>query len=354
MAMDLLFVAVPLLALVASIAFLLRELWPRHASPGDSTRERSSGNEPGEDPVLRVTGTGRTSLPDLTLDADPASEIDLTPSTAVTLFDDDAAHDEPSAPRKMIVVCASGRTDPGLARSKNEDAILLLPEEQVFVIADGMGGYAGGDLASKLAVDAIESMFRERRFPEGSEDARRPRRASELVWAIEEANRRIRHTAKTSRLYEQMGATLISARFSENKQRAFIGYVGDSRCYRLRDGQLRLLTQDHTLARYGVTGTMGARVRRALGVNEHVSVDVFVDKPMVGDVYVLCSDGLNKMLDDAGIARILTATSDDLDQGARRLVDAANEAGGKDNVSVILVGVRSPPTPSGYCCWTAS
>jgi protein phosphatase len=147
-----------------------------------------------------------------------------------------------------------------------------------------------------------------------------------------------------------MGATLIGARFSERKQRAFIGHVGDSRCYRLRGGELRLLTEDHTLARYGVSGTLGKRIRRALGLGDQLSVDVVIDKPMAGDVYVLCSDGLNKMLDDAGIARIISESADDLDRAVHALIDAANEAGGKDNVSVILVGVRSPePRESGYC-----
>jgi protein phosphatase len=141
-----------------------------------------------------------------------------------------------------------------------------------------------------------------------------------------------------------MGATIIGARFMERKQRAFIGHVGDSRCYRFRGGELRLLTTDHTMAAKGVPGPMGEHVRRALGVADKIQVDLLVDKPQADDIYVLCSDGLNKMVSDVRIAEVLRRHTDDLDSAVRLLINEANNSGGKDNVSVILVGIR--PTNS--------
>ncbi len=354
---DVLLFAIPLLLLVGSTAFLVRDFRGRRRRSASVEIRAVRRDGPGAaDPSPGLPRTGRQSLPDLLLDTEGLSgPAEPTPSAAVTLYEQDAEEDEATASRKRILVCAAGITDRGRARAQNEDAILLLPEEQVFVIADGMGGHAAGDVASKLAVETIESAFRERRFEAAADDAQRPKRAAELVSALTEANRRIRDAARASRRYGGMGATVVGARFSERKQRVFIGHVGDSRCYRMRDGQLRLLTQDHTLARYGATGTIGSRVRRALGLAEHLTVDVLVDRPRAGDVYVLCSDGLNKMLDEDAIARIVGSSPSDPQQAARELVDAANQAGGKDNVSVIVVGVRPPhPSPSGSYGWTAS
>ena len=137
-----------------------------------------------------------------------------------------------------------------------------------------------------------------------------------------------------------MGTTVIGARFSERKQRVFIAHVGDSRCYRWRRGQLKLLTADHTLAARGVEGPMADHIRRAVGIAPSVKVDLLVDKPLPGDVYLLCSDGLTKMVKDSVLESVVSSHTKDLDAAVAELIKAANSAGGKDNTTVILVGVN--------------
>ncbi len=270
------------------------------------------------------------------------STDDGTPSKALTVFEDGTEGDEPTGSKKMFLVWAAGQTDRGKARRRNEDSILLLEDYSLFVVADGMGGYAGGDVASKLACETIEKTFRSGKAQASHEERKseRPRRADELVYALEAANDAIRAEARKRSGYGKMGATVVGARFMERKQRAFIGHVGDSRCYRLRRGELRLLTKDHTMAARGVPGPMGQHVRRALGVTSRVQVDLLVDKPQADDIYLLCSDGLNKMIADDDIASALLANQADLNAAVRTLIDRANQEGGKDNVSVVLVGIR--------------
>jgi serine/threonine protein phosphatase PrpC len=282
------------------------------------------------------------------IEDEPDGSDEETPSSALTLFEHGAEWDEPTGSQKMFLVWASGQTDRGVARRKNEDAILLLEDYSLFVVADGMGGYAGGDVASKLACETIEKVFRsgELRSKAGQRESDRPRRADELVYAIEAANDAIRVEAQRQSGYHKMGATVVGARFMERKQRAFIGHIGDSRCYRMRGDELRLLTTDHTMAAKGVPGPMGQHVRRALGVTPRVQVDLLVDKPLPGDVYVLCSDGLNKMLEDDAIAGAIRSHRDNLQVAVRTLIDKANAAGGKDNVSVVLVGIRPNESPT--------
>jgi serine/threonine protein phosphatase PrpC len=264
-----------------------------------------------------------------------------TPSAAVTLFEEGTELEEPTGSKKLFLVWASGQTDRGRTRKRNEDSILLLSDHSLFVVADGMGGYAGGDVASKVACEAIEKSFRSGRLSGTPErGSNRPMKGNELVWALEAANEAIRAEARDHREYGQMGATIIGARFVEKQQRAFIGHVGDSRCYRFRGGELRLLTTDHTMVAKGVPGPMGQHVRRALGVAPVIQVDLLVDRPRVDDIYLLCSDGLNKMVADAEIARVLRDYRGNLDVATRILIDEANRSGGKDNVSVILVGIR--------------
>ena len=137
----------------------------------------------------------------------------------------------------------------------------------------------------------------------------------------------------------QMGTTLVAARFSPNKQRVYIANVGDSRCYRLRQGQLSQLTTDHTMSGLGDQGATQNQLYRAIGVKPIVDIDVVVDMPQAEDVYLLCSDGLPKMASTDEIQAILL-DEPDLELAAHRLIDLANAAGGRDNVTVVLVRVQ--------------
>lgn len=272
--------------------------------------------------------------------ADGDDEPVQSESRAVVVFEENAENDESTGPTDLILVSAYGQTDCGLKRRKNEDSHLISRPHSLYVVADGMGGYGGGDIASKLAVETIQRVFERGDFHLNAGRNGVPTKALELAGAIESANAVIFAEANRNSELHGMGTTVIGARFSERKQRVFIAHVGDSRCYRWRRGHLKLLTADHTLAARGVEGPMSDHIRRALGIAPSVKVDLLVDKPMPGDVYLLCSDGLTKMIKDAEVERLVTDHSKDLDQAASELIKAANHAGGKDNTTVILVGVN--------------
>jgi protein phosphatase len=218
--------------------------------------------------------------------------------------------------------------------------VLAREDYGVFVVADGMGGYRGGEIASKIAVETIEKAFAEEHV-EGQADAAVPRRASELARAIQMANEAIFERAEAEKHLEGMGTTICAARFSPNKQRLYLGHVGDSRVYRLRSGKLRQMTSDHTMQDLGVTGEGAAHLSRAVGVWPVVPIYIVLGKPQAGDFYLLCSDGLSKMVDDAEIERLLVASTSP-EVAVESLIAAANASGGKDNVSVIVVRVDEP------------
>jgi PPM family protein phosphatase len=288
---------------------------------------------------------GRGPLPSLG-DPDPADlDINEEPlsarDSAVPIVYDDEAHiDEPTRPRPLILVSAAAQTDRGMRRKKNEDSYLKLDEQCIYAVADGMGGYAGGEIASRLAVEALERAFRANVF-DGDAYPHVPRRGSDLALAIQMANADIlAHADKQSELRD-MGTTIVAARFSPNKQRLYVGHVGDSRCYRLRGEELRQMTTDHTLAQHGIDGPMGGRLSRAVGIGAALKVDLLIARPMPGDVYLLCSDGLSKMLEDWAVEAVLVAEPD-LEVALEQLIAAANAAGGKDNVTAVLVRVKAP------------
>jgi len=217
-----------------------------------------------------------------------------------------------------------------------------MESEGLFVVADGMGGYAGGERASKLAVKEIEGAFRNRAF-EGEAHEGIPKPASELALAIQMANSSILETAKQNKELEGMGTTVCAARFSANKRRVYLAHVGDSRCYRLRKGELKQMTADHTMADHGVKGPAAAHLSRAVGVWPTVPIDVVMGVPRTDDAFLLCSDGLTKMLKDDEIASVLRGEPDPK-KAVQGLIDAANGRGGKDNITVVLVRVVSTDT----------
>jgi PPM family protein phosphatase len=221
----------------------------------------------------------------------------------------------------------------GRVRTQNEDAILVRPP--LFAVADGMGGHAAGEVASALAVEELTQL----------DD---PASANSVVGAIQVANRTILATASAQGLAEGMGTTLTALSVSDDAAIAVFN-VGDSRAYRYRDGHLTQLSADHSLVaemvRSGRIGASEARthpdrhvITRALGIGEDVEVDTWELLARSGDRYLLCSDGLTGELDEAVVAEILR--SDDPPQAvADRLVNEAVEAGGRDNVSVVVVDI---------------
>jgi serine/threonine protein phosphatase PrpC len=246
---------------------------------------------------------------------------------------------------------ASGLTDVGLQRDHNEDSYAVLSEHDLFIVADGMGGHRAGDVASRLATDAIAEFFRST----AQEDATWPfhfdtslsEDENRLVTGIRVANRRIFERSIRSRECAGMGTTVVGALYSKKKNRIFIGHVGDSRAYRVRGGAIQQLTRDHSLindylmAMPDLTEEQRAElpknvITRALGMQDSVSVDLVSDEPQIGDVYLLCSDGLSGMLADEQILGVVSSTTD-TSEICRRLIAGANENGGEDNITALVI-----------------
>lgn len=241
------------------------------------------------------------------------------------------------------------RTDPGLVRSHNEDAVFADPELGVAILADGMGGYSAGEVASGMATMLLSSSFARlvpTLVPEALNAGGGP--VQLLNDEICSANAAIFNASQSETSYAGMGTTLAMAWFLDN--RVYVAHVGDSRVYRLRGDRLAQLTRDHSLlqeqldngmiseeeARYSATRNL---VTRALGVEPEVEVEIHVHDALSGDLLLLCSDGLNDMLDDDEIATTLRVMGGHLAQAADRLVEQANLLGGRDNVSVVLARV---------------
>ena len=244
-------------------------------------------------------------------------------------------------------------TDTGRARNNNEDSVAVDEAAQLIVLADGMGGYNAGEVASGMATSFIRSELG-RWLSEASDNASDTdvRRAMDIC--VDNANRAIFNAANSNPQYAGMGTTLVVGVFREG--RLLMGHVGDSRGYRLRGGRLAQITHDHSLLQEQIdSGLITAEqaafsanknlVTRAVGVEDTVLLETHLHDVLPGDLYLLCSDGLSDMLDDESIAQLLQ-TSDVLGEVAAALVDAANDAGGKDNISVVLARVRGPAGPA--------
>lgn len=269
----------------------------------------------------------------------------LQAPTKRIVFDEDAANEEPTNSSALILVTAAAQTDKGLRRKRNEDGLLVFPKRSVFVVADGMGGHSGGEVASALAVQTIEEAFEAQEYDGELHDGI-PRRASELARAIQMANETILMRSKADEKLAGMGTTICAVRFSPDKQRVYVGHVGDSRLYRMRNGQLQQMTSDHTMKDFGVTGPGAGHLSRAVGIWPTVPIDVIIGKPRVGDLYLLCSDGLTKMLSDETIAEIIALPRTPAEI-VETLIQRANASGGRDNITVILIRVDDPAAVIG-------
>jgi serine/threonine protein phosphatase PrpC len=235
-------------------------------------------------------------------------------------------------------------TDTGRARNNNEDSVAADPESSIAVLADGMGGYNAGEVASSMATSFIKTELG-RWLVEASATATDSdvRRAMDIC--VDNANRAIFNAASSNPQYAGMGTTLVVGVFRDG--RLLMGHVGDSRAYRLRSGRMVQITHDHSLLQEQIdAGLITVEqaafsanknlVTRAVGVEDSVLLETHLHDLMPGDLYLLCSDGLSDMLSDDIISAMLQAC-ESLETMASALVTAANDAGGKDNISVILV-----------------
>lgn len=240
------------------------------------------------------------------------------------------------------------RTDPGLARENNEDSVVLDELTCLAILADGMGGYNAGEIASGMATTFIKSELGRWLSQAGRHaNAKEVRRAMEIC--VDNANRSIFNAANSNPHYSGMGTTLVMGVFQEG--RLMLGHIGDSRCYRLRGSEFSQITKDHSLLQeqmdaglitpeQAATSTNKNLVTRALGVEDAVLLEVNEYRVEPGDVYLMCSDGLSDMVDDASIAEIL-GRDGALDERAGLLVAAANANGGRDNISVLVAHVQN-------------
>lgn len=247
---------------------------------------------------------------------------------------------------------AAGISDVGLQRDHNEDSLVIVGRDGPFVVADGMGGHRAGDVASRLATEAIAEHFQSRaESAAGEREQRFSEEENRLVTSIRTANRRILERSLRSKDLQGMGTTVVSALFVPESNRMILAHVGDSRAYRLRGGFLTQMTRDHSLfndylmAMPDLSEEQRSElprnvITRALGMQDDIPVDVQSDEVRPGDVYVLCSDGLSGMVEDDDIVAALSETSD-LEQACRLLVRRANENGGEDNVTALLVRVEA-------------
>jgi protein phosphatase len=244
---------------------------------------------------------------------------------------------------------AFGTTDIGLARRGNEDSYAVLPDLGLFMVADGVGGGAAGDVASRMAIDIVSEAFenREMTWPMAAGAEHRSPGARLLNAGLQRANTRIRGLASCELDKAGMGTTF--AGILAVADRLVIAHVGDSRVYRLRGRRLDLLTEDHSLlnafVRAGLWNPDEGQpfphpnvITRAIGGEDTLDVELRVDVPARGDVYLICSDGLHGMVDDREIASVLLK-HDDLTQAAFRLIELANDNGGLDNITVVLLRV---------------
>ena len=243
-------------------------------------------------------------------------------------------------------------TDTGRIRAHNEDSVALNPELGLAILADGMGGYSAGEVASKIATTVVRQTVEEQLLaPDSDWQTQRPRQIPQMLCAaVERANAAILAAALDEPQYNGMGTTLVLALFHHDK--VALAHVGDSRAYRFRNGLLEQITRDHSLLQEqidaGLISVEWAQfsqnknlITRAVGVDNMLEAEVHEHLVEPGDIYLLCSDGLSDMLAARQIAEILAMQGTSLTAAADELVARANEHGGRDNISVILVRVQA-------------
>jgi protein phosphatase len=251
---------------------------------------------------------------------------------------------------------AAGLSDVGLQREHNEDSYCILSEHRLFVVADGMGGHRAGDVASHMATKEITAFFdatsvdgEDVEWP-SEENSQLTPDQNRLVSSVKLANQRIFQASVGNRSVQGMGTTVVGALYARDDRKIHIAHVGDSRAYRVRAGDITQLTRDHSLLNDyllvmpNLTDAQRERlpsnvITRALGMQDGVAVDLYFEVVEPGDVYVLCSDGLNGMVNDDRILDIVHNAGTDVEMAAKALIAQANQNGGEDNITVVVVRI---------------
>ena len=252
-------------------------------------------------------------------------------------------------------------TDPGMVRSHNEDSIGTDAEIGLAVLADGMGGYNAGEVASGIAVAMLTTEMKQALESSGPHALDGSGEALAVKFVREnsaKANAAIYQTAKSQPQYSGMGTTLVVALFFDN--RMTVGHIGDSRLYRMRKDEFEQVTRDHSLLQEQIESGMITKeqarysqnknlVTRAVGIDPEVETEIHTYNVEPGDIYLLCSDGLSDMVQDEDIHSTLSTLQSNLPLAAKQLVQLANDCGGRDNISVILVRILEDfAVPKGW------
>ena len=250
-------------------------------------------------------------------------------------------------------------TDTGRARRNNEDSVAVDEAGRIAVLADGMGGYNAGEVASGMASERVKGELGQRLKGLGA-TPNESEMKSALLDAVDSANREVYDAAMSHPEYAGMGTTLVVAVY--RGERLWLGHIGDSRGYRFRNGHLEQLTRDHSLLQEQIdAGLITAEqaaysmhknlVTRAVGVDELVDLEIHDYPVEPGDLLLMCSDGLSDMLSDEQIEQLLR-TNDSLPAAGAMLVQAANAAGGRDNIAVILARAKAGTQGFGKSWWS--
>lgn len=250
------------------------------------------------------------------------------------------------------------RTDPGMVRTNNEDSVLVNATCGIVILADGMGGYNAGEVASGMATALLGSELEKALCAAGVAVTESSRLHDLLEAEITRVNGAIYRMAQSHPQYAGMGTTLVAGVFYDD--RLMVAHVGDSRLYRLRGEDFQQITRDHSLLQEQIDSGLLTReqarlsqnknlVTRAVGVDPQVQPEIHEHAVLPGDIYLLCSDGLNDMVEDDEIGMTLGMLAANLELCATQLIQMANDNGGRDNVSVILVKVKGAyPAPRGW------
>ena len=255
----------------------------------------------------------------------------------------------------------ASHTDPGMVRTNNEDSIASVPDKGLVVLADGMGGYNAGEVASGMATTVLTTELRqllEDHAPYAVDPQSGQKAAVKMLQQqIAKANTTIYQASQSQPQYAGMGTTLVLALFYDNK--VMVAHIGDSRLYRMRGNEFSQVSKDHSLLQEQIDAGMLTKeqaklssnknlVTRAMGIDPAVEAEIREYETRSGDIYLLCSDGLSDMVNDEDIGMTLQALRANLNLAAQQLVQMANDNGGRDNVSVILIKIlREYPAGEG-------